>query len=146
MIVGQDFTALELDVLLNRLKDLKVDKFSRIGRFRRQAWPKLSPGRNAHLLSGRLILDLSSDGSQGIIDSTTWSMTEMCLTHLRIEREEIDPEDTPRYFDNIHSKAKDLLHFVQHCEADAYFQMAIAHKVQALPLTRQLTNLAGNSW
>lgn len=133
-------------MLLNRLKDLKVDNFSRIGRFRRKNWPKLNAGRNTHLLNGRLILDLSSDGSQGIIDSTTWSLTEMCGTHLRVEREDIDPEDTPKFFDNVHSTAKALLHFVMHCEADAYFQMAIAHKVQALPLTRQLTNLAGNSW
>jgi DNA polymerase alpha subunit A len=146
VIVGHDFSDLELDVLLNRLKDLKVDNFSRIGRFRRKNWPKLTAGRNTHLLNGRLILDLSSDGSRGIIDSTTWSLTEMCGTHLRIEREDIDPEDTPKFFDNVHSTAKTLLHFVMHCEADAYFQMAVAHKVQALPLTRQLTNLAGNSW
>lgn len=104
------------------------------------------PTRNEGLLSGRLILDLSSDGSRGIIDSVTWSLTEMCSTHLRIEREEIDPEDTPKFFDNVHSEAKHLLRFVQLCEVDTYFQMAIAFKVQALPLTRQLTNLAGNSW
>lgn len=29
---------------------------------------------------------------------------------------------------------------------DAHYQMAIADKVQILPLTKQLTNLAGNSW
>lgn len=146
IIVGHDFVALELDVLLTRLKDLKVDNWSRISRFRRPRWPKLNPTRNEGLLSGRLILDLSSDGSRGIIDSITWSLTEMCSTHLRIEREEIDPEDTPKFFDNVHSEAKHLLRFVQLCEVDTYFQMAIAFKVQALPLTRQLTNLAGNSW
>lgn len=31
-------------------------------------------------------------------------------------------------------------------EVDAYFQMAIASRVQFLPLTKQLTNLAGNAW
>lgn len=39
-----------------------------------------------------------------------------------------------------------MLRFVQHCEMDAFFQMAIVAKIQILPLTRQLTNLAGNSW
>lgn len=81
-----------------------------------------------------------------MIDSTTWSLTEMSETHLGIAREDIDPEDTAKFFDNVHSSAKHLQHFVLHCEADCYFQMAIASKVQALPLTRQLTNLAGNSW
>lgn len=70
----------------------------------------------------------------------------MCLTHLKVTRDDIDPEDIPKYFDNVHSTAKQLLEFVGHCEADCYFQMAVAFKVQALPLTRQLTTLAGNSW
>ena len=84
--------------------------------------------------------------SQSLIESTTWSLTEMCSTHLNIAREDIDPEDTAKFFDNVHSTAKALTHFVKLCEVDCYFQMAIACKVQALPLTRQLTNLAGNSW
>lgn len=39
-----------------------------------------------------------------------------------------------------------LLNYVSHCEADTYFITAIALKVQMLPLTKVLTNLAGNSW
>ncbi|GAA5879617.1 hypothetical protein JCM3774_004286 [Rhodotorula dairenensis] len=148
VIVGHDFTQLDLDVLLNRVRDLKIDNWSRIGRLRVKGdkWPMLRAGRNTGILTGRLILDLSSDGSKSMIDSTTWSLTEMTETHLGIAREDIDPEDTAKFFDNVHSSAKHLQHFVLHCEADCYFQMAIAAKVQALPLTRQLTNLAGNSW
>ncbi|GAA5981594.1 hypothetical protein JCM5350_008038 [Sporobolomyces pararoseus] len=148
VIVGHDFSQLDLDVILTRLRDLKIDNWSQIGRLRvpGEKWPVLKSGRNTHLLTGRLNLDLSSDGSKSIIDSTTWSLSEMCSTHLDIEREEIDTEDTAEYFDNLHSTAKKLTHFVMLCEVDCYFQMAVACKVQALPLTRQLTNLAGNSW
>lgn len=39
-----------------------------------------------------------------------------------------------------------LLNYVNHCEADTFFITAIALKVQMLPLTKVLTNLAGNSW
>ncbi len=39
-----------------------------------------------------------------------------------------------------------LMNYVRHCEADTYFVFAIALKVQMLPLTKVLTNLAGNSW
>lgn len=81
-----------------------------------------------------------------MILSTTWSLTEMCKTHLKIERQDIDPEDTVTYFDGNLSSADNLLTFVRHCELDAHLQMAIAAKVQILPLTRQLTNLAGNAW
>ncbi|KAM0786373.1 hypothetical protein ACM66B_001841 [Microbotryomycetes sp. NB124-2] len=146
VIVGHDFIAADLDVMIKRMQAMKTDNWSRLGRFRRDRWPKIMPGRNGSILNGRLILDLNSDGSRSIIDSQTWTLTEMCSTHLKIAREDIDLDDTPKFFDNVHSTAKHLMHFVSHCLADTYLQMAVAFKVQALPLTRQLTNLAGNSW
>ena len=81
-----------------------------------------------------------------MINSTTWSLTEMCKTHLKSERQAIDPDDTASYFDGSMSSPDRLLTFVRHCELDAHYQMALASKVQLLPLTRQLTALAGNSW
>jgi len=83
---------------------------------------------------------------QGMISSTTWSLTEMAGTHLKVQREDVDPEDTHSYFDHSLSTPDRLIKFVRLCEIDAYFQMAIASRVQMLPLTKQLTNLAGNSW
>lgn len=44
------------------------------------------------------------------------------------------------------STRQGLMHYLQHCETDTYFIAAIALKVQMLPLTKVLTNLAGNSW
>lgn len=81
-----------------------------------------------------------------MIDSVSWSMTEMCKTHLGFEREDIDPDTTTDYFDAFGSTPDKLLHFLRHLQMDAFFQMAIAAKVQLLPLTQQLTTLAGNSW
>jgi len=70
----------------------------------------------------------------------------MCKTHLNAERQDIDPEETAGYFDGSVSSPDRLLNFVKHCELDAHYQMAIASRVQILPLTKQLTNLAGNAW
>jgi len=81
-----------------------------------------------------------------MISSTTWSLTEMCRTHLSTEREDFDPDETATKLDGSVDSPDPMLKFVRHCELDAHFQMAIAAKVQILPLTRQLTNLAGNSW
>ena len=39
-----------------------------------------------------------------------------------------------------------LMNYLNHGEADTYFIAAIALKVQMLPLSKVLTNLAGNSW
>ena len=80
-----------------------------------------------------------------MITSTTWSLAEMCKTHLKSDRQEIDFDDTANYFDGSVSSPEPLLNSVRHCELDAHYQMALGHKVQLLSLTRQLTNLAGNS-
>ncbi|KAG6865128.1 hypothetical protein C0991_004969 [Blastosporella zonata] len=116
-------------------------------RFRRSRWPNIGKqGSNLKFLNGRMLCDLASDGAKSMISSTTWSMTEMCKTHLRSDRQDIDPDDTASYFDGSLSTPDRLITFVRHCELDAHYQMAIASKVQIMPLTRQLTNLAGNSW
>lgn len=39
-----------------------------------------------------------------------------------------------------------LLNYVNHCEADTFFVAALAMRIQMLPLSKVLTNLAGNSW
>lgn len=166
VIVGHEFLNLHLDIIMQRLKGLKVEHWSRIGRFRRANAPIIGKqGMNAKFLAGRLICDLTTDGAkvrapvpsvgyelimdigvQGMIASTTWSLTEMCQSQLKQQREDIDPDDTPTYLDGTVSVPDHMLRFVKHCEMDTYFQMAIASKVQVMPLTRQLTNLAGNSW
>ncbi|SNX87111.1 related to POL1 - DNA-directed DNA polymerase alpha, 180 KD subunit [Melanopsichium pennsylvanicum] len=146
VIVGHEFNGVSLDVLLHRMKDLRADHWSRVGRFRRPKWPKLKQGMNLKILAGRLVCDLASDNGKSMITSTTWSLTEMCGTHLKIQREDIDPEETASFFDSLAPSPERLLTFVRHCEVDTFFQMAIAAKVQILPLTKQLTNLAGNSW
>ncbi|EPQ31291.1 uncharacterized protein PFL1_01476 [Pseudozyma flocculosa PF-1] len=146
VIVGHEFGGVSLDVLLHRMKELRADHWSRIGRFRRPKWPTLKQGMNLKILAGRLVCDLTSDNAKSMIASTTWSLTEMCGTQLSIQRDDIDPDETASYFDSLAPSPERLLTFVRHCEVDTFFQMAIAAKVQILPLTKQLTNLAGNSW
>ncbi|KAF9062817.1 hypothetical protein BDP27DRAFT_1368527 [Rhodocollybia butyracea] len=65
IILGHDFLGVSLDVLLHRMRDLKADHWSRIGRFRRSAWPRIGKqGTNIRFLSGRMLCDLSSDAAK----------------------------------------------------------------------------------
>ena len=65
VIVGHDFLGVILDVLLTRMRDLKADNWSRVGRFRRKRWPNIGrQGTNIKFLQGRLLCDLSSDGAR----------------------------------------------------------------------------------
>jgi len=65
IIVGHEFLGVSLDVLLNRMHELKVDHWSRIGRFKRSKWPNIGKqGTNLKFLNGRLLCDLDSDGAK----------------------------------------------------------------------------------
>jgi DNA polymerase alpha subunit A len=65
VLVGHDFLSVSLDVLLNRMRELKTDHWSRIGRFRRSKWPNIGrQGTNIKFLNGRLLCDLASDGAK----------------------------------------------------------------------------------
>lgn len=65
VIVGHDFLGVSLDVLLHRMKELKADHWSRLGRFRRSKWPSIGKqGSNIRFLAGRLLCDRASDGAK----------------------------------------------------------------------------------
>jgi DNA polymerase alpha subunit A len=65
VIVGHEFLGVSLDVLLQRMRELKADHWSRIGRFRRSKWPNIGKqGTNIKFLNGRLLCDLASDGAK----------------------------------------------------------------------------------
>lgn len=65
VIVGHEFFGATFEVLLQRMKELKVDHWSRIGRFRRKNLTIAKHwNNNTKLAAGRLIADLSGDGAK----------------------------------------------------------------------------------
>jgi DNA polymerase alpha subunit A len=150
VIIGHKLDDVDIGVLLNRLKERKTPGWHRIGRLRRSEWPK-SYGRvggsmfvERQLVAGRLLCDLANDlGKSLMAKCQSWSLSEMCDLILRQSRLEIDNELAL----NTWAKTREgLMQYLTHCEADTHFIAAIALKVQMLPLSKQLTTLAGNSW
>jgi DNA polymerase alpha subunit A len=151
VLVGHQLEGVDFSILLSRLQAKKTPQWSRIGRMRRSQWPS-SMGKmggnffaERSLLSGRLLCDLANDaGKSTMTKCTSWSLTEMCSIYLPgTLRQEIDNEAALKTW----ATTKDgLADYVGHCEADTFFIAALALKVQMLPLTKVLTNLAGNSW
>ena len=72
-------------------------------------------------------------------------MTEMCQIYLGEEssRRDLDNEAALKTWA---STRDGLMNYIGHCEADTFFIAALVLKLQMLPLTKVLTNLAGNSW
>jgi DNA polymerase alpha subunit A len=150
VLVGHRLDDVDYSVLLSRLREKKTPGWHRIGRVKRSEWPK-SMGKGGgsffaekQLASGRLLCDLANDlGKSLMTKCQSWSLEEMCQLVLNKRREELDNETALKSWATT---KEGLLNYVKHCQADAYFIAAISMKVQMLPLTKVLTNLAGNSW
>ncbi|KAJ3189315.1 DNA-directed DNA polymerase alpha catalytic subunit pol1 [Gaertneriomyces sp. JEL0708] len=151
IIVGHNFIDFDLDVLLHRMKILRVDHWSRIGRLRRTRWPKLQTGPGGmndstfaerQIASGRLLCD-TYRAAQDLVRSKSYSLTALALGQLGIERPNIEYDKLPQFFWDAEQLCDAVL---KHCEFDAWLQMELCWKLQVLPLTRQLTQLAGNLW
>jgi DNA polymerase alpha subunit A len=98
------------------------------------------------VMAGRLLCDLANDaGKSTMVKCQSWSLTEMCSLYLPgdNQRREIDNEAALKTWATT---PNGLMDYVSHMEADTYFITALALRVQILPLTKVLTNLAGNSW
>lgn len=149
-LIGHRLDDVDYSTLLNRMREKKTPGWHRIGRLRRSDFPKnMGKGGGSffaerQLAAGRLLCDLANDlGKSLMTKCQSWSLEEMCQLVLNTRRQELDNQQALSSW----AKTKDgLMNYVKHCQADAFFIAAISIKVQILPLTKVLTNIAGNSW
>lgn len=65
VLVGHDLIGDHMEVIFQRLKELKIEHWSRVGRLRRSKNISLGKqGTNIRLVMGRLICDLTSDAAK----------------------------------------------------------------------------------
>ncbi|KAK4242477.1 hypothetical protein C8A03DRAFT_11363 [Achaetomium macrosporum] len=152
VILGHQLEGVDYSILLNRLYEKKTHQWSRLGRLRRSAWPASigKVGGNVfaerQIMAGRLLCDLANDAGKSVMfKCQSWSLTEMCSLYLPgdVHRRDVDNELALKTWA---SSKEGLMDYLSHAETDTYFIAALALRTQILPLTKVLTNVAGNSW
>ncbi|KNC86886.1 hypothetical protein SARC_00981 [Sphaeroforma arctica JP610] len=147
-IVGHNLFNFDLDILLHRMQDCKVTQWSKMGRMRRTVMPKLSGGNDGGgsygeklVIGGRLGVCMWTSARE-LIKVQTYSLEELASTQLGKERHRLEFDQIP----NMYGATTNLVQLMRHCENDAYLIVSLMFKIMSLPLSRQITTLAGNLW
>ena len=152
VICGHNVAGFDVDVLLNRLRENKVARWSKIGRLKRTRFPNLSGGNQGSFgggasigalscMSGRLLADTYLS-ARDLLKEVSYTLTNLMKTQFDENRAEIPHQDVPLQFNSTQT----LWQLTKNSQTDAFYSLWLMLHLQALPLTRQLSNIAGNTW
>ncbi len=147
VLCGHNAWGYDMELLLTRCVEHKVIGWSKIGRRRYVTAPKGNfSGKEwaiINALKGRLLCDTYISAKE-MLRETTYSLTNLAKSQLKLKeaRVDIEPVDTPHWFNN----SSDIINLAKHTLNDAMLVQGLMFKLQVLPLTKQLTNIAGNLW
>jgi len=151
VLVGHNISGFDLGVLLNRMQFHKVPLWSRIGRLKRNTYPKLTGGGHAYgggagpgtlsTVAGRLLCDtyLSARELVKEVDYTLRTLAQNLLGQAQME---MPPHQIPLCYES----AEGLDRLIRHAESDAWLALGLMHHLAVLPLSKALSNLSGSLW
>jgi DNA polymerase alpha subunit A len=162
IIIGHNVFGNELDVLSSRLAYYGLKVWHRISRLQRNDEPNPPrvkngntqwPGRQFTL--GRLVCDTYLNARE-LVRESNYELGNLSRSLLGIDRQPHpipshmiaggDSADVDTVVKMCTGTMDGMRALADHTLCDALLSIRIAWKLQVLPLTRQLTNLAGNLW
>ena len=150
ILMGHNFLGFDLGVLLHRMKACKVDFWSKIGRLNWTQWPKSKAGAalsteasyaERQILCGRIVCDTYL-AAKDLVKAKNYSLGTLAESQLGLQREPFDYERIKDYF----GTPELLRQMLSGNETDAYYIAMLMFQMLILPLTLQLTTIAGNLW
>eukprot|EP00923_Selenidium_pygospionis_P055757 GHVN01097089.1.p1 GENE.GHVN01097089.1~~GHVN01097089.1.p1 ORF type:complete len:1529 (+),score=359.15 GHVN01097089.1:389-4588(+) len=160
VIVGHSIYQFELEVLFSRFYTLSLPMWDKLSRLRRSG--RLSKPTNTRqgglwmgrmLTTGRIVCDSYLQARELLRSRTSYTLASLVTDYLPSypPPPPFNPEDVSMVY-NLPAAATqpskgELMLKGAHCAvSEAVLAIRLAWKIQALPLTRELTCLAGNLW
>ncbi len=148
LLCGHNFLGFDLGVLLHRMRACRVDSWSRLGRLNWSQWPK-SKGTGSNeasyaerqIVCGRIICDTYL-AAKDTIRAKNYTLSTLTQSQLGLTRDDLDYDRVKDYF----ATPELLTKLLQGNDNDAHFIAQLMFSMNILPLTLQLTRIAGNLW
>ncbi|EFX79893.1 hypothetical protein DAPPUDRAFT_304346 [Daphnia pulex] len=142
VIVGHDVASYDLDILLHRFTQNKVDQWSRLGRLRRTNMPMSKGVSRSHLvMSGRLVCDVKISAKE-LIRARSYDLETLCqqVLHLNGVRPDLSSDSVKK----MYSTSSNLLGMIAITMQDGANTLRLMYELNVLPLALQITSIAGN--
>jgi DNA polymerase alpha subunit A len=148
-LLSHDLHGFGVELLMNRMRACKVAGWSKLGRLKKSNMPQ-STGKlddsfslvDRGVGSGRLQIDSLVCAKEFLLGSKTYTLSYLAETQLKAQRQEIEPQQIPNFFNST----ADLMRLTQLNEVDCFLCLSLTYKLMIIPLTKQITNLCGNLW
>lgn len=142
LIVGHDLHGYQLNLLCEGLLACNVKNMSQFGKVRRYFARKDLREAKRTLFAGRLICDLKVSLKE-LIKSRSYDLDALCSEVLKLkpgQRIDIEPEDTAKMYES----SADIFKLISLTMQDTAFVLKMMYEMNVIPLSLQITNIAGN--
>ena len=148
IIVGHNLNSKHLDLILSRISFYKSPNWTKLSHFKRSVIPNHLRGANnseycRNCFAGRLLCDTFDNTKDILFKETNYDLRTICEKHLNLKN--LPEIETNNILMNL-SSVDDIKHILQITMDEAYYTLIVMDKFQILPLTLQLTCIAGCLW